>query len=101
MIEVVVGDTCGSPVGKAPSGRFCLERNQFCYESPTVEYLSGGTVLVPVCLFETTDQILDEFGGSLVGEERRKFEKIWADDDFLRTFKLQEHCLLIRADAPL
>ena len=98
MVEVSVRDTCGSPIGKTPSSRFCQEKMRFCHETPTVRHRPNGLTQVSVCMFETKDEILDTVRERLTAEERSEFERIWVDDSFSRTFERQGDCLLIRGD---
>lgn len=98
MLEVLVRDTCGNEIGKTPSSRFCYEKMGFCCETPLVEHLPNGMTRVSVCLFETTNEILGAVGEELQSGERSKFERIWTDDAYPRTFERQGDCLLIRGN---
>jgi len=101
MIEVLVRDACESPIGKVPSSRFCYEKMRFCYETPTVKRLPNEVAQVSVCLFETTDEILGAIGKKLQTYEQIEFARIWADDDYPRTYERKGDVLLIRGQRHL
>lgn len=98
MLEILVSDKCECPEGKAPTSRFCTEKNRFCFETPSVEHLPNGTTQVFACLFETENDILGAIGSRLRPEERTEFARIWTDDAYPRKFTLDGSCLRIKGN---
>lgn len=98
MLEILVSDKCECPEGKAPTSRFCYEKNRFCFETPSVGHLPNGTTQVFACLFESRSDILEAIGSRLKVEERTEFAKIWSDDSYPRKFTLDGSCLRIKGN---